>query len=213
MAVPGLSHRIYLRTATSDISVFRQIFLDRQYDLPLRAPPRFIVDAGANIGLASVFFANRFSDARIIAIEPELSNFELLRLNAVPYRNISCVRAALWSEDAPLRIKDARVGKWAFETEPAGPETADSFPGLSVATLLESSEFPTIDLFKIDVEGAERFIFESGYEVWLSRVRDLVVETHDSLHGDSSATVHAALRRLGFRISPLGGDMLLAESE
>lgn len=41
----------------------------------LSISPRFIVDAGANIGLAAVYFTNRFKDATIVSIEPEQSNF------------------------------------------------------------------------------------------------------------------------------------------
>lgn len=45
----------------------------------------FIIDAGANIGLTSVYLANRFPNARILALEVDQQNFELLAENARPY--------------------------------------------------------------------------------------------------------------------------------
>jgi len=65
--------------------------------------PDVIVDAGANIGLASICFANKYANATIIAVEPEQSNFELLEENVAPYPNIVPVQAALWYEDSEVR--------------------------------------------------------------------------------------------------------------
>src|ERR1700741_4382586 len=74
IALPGISHQLKLRKGTSDLEVFREIFLFNTYDFPV-PEPRTIVDAGANIGLSAVYFANRFKDATIFAVEPESSNF------------------------------------------------------------------------------------------------------------------------------------------
>jgi FkbM family methyltransferase len=72
--------------------------------------PPVIIDAGANVGLCAVFYANRFPDARIIAIEPEPSNYEMLKKNTAPYPNITTVHAALWKENGPLRLFDTGEG-------------------------------------------------------------------------------------------------------
>ncbi len=70
-----------VRPKTSDFSTFRQIFMDHEYDFKLLDVPNIIVDAGANIGLASLFFAQRFPSAKIFALEPDHSNFEMLMKN------------------------------------------------------------------------------------------------------------------------------------
>jgi hypothetical protein len=74
----------WLRPDSSDLLTMREVFLDRDYDFPVRDNVKYIVDAGANIGLASIFFANKYPDAKIIAIEPEKENFLLLKRNAQP---------------------------------------------------------------------------------------------------------------------------------
>jgi FkbM family methyltransferase len=78
-----------------------------------------IIDAGANIGLTSVVYANRYPEARVIAIEPEVSNFQLLKENAASYPNIELVHGALWKENTKLRILDPGSGSWAFRTQEA----------------------------------------------------------------------------------------------
>ncbi len=58
------------RPGTSDVAVLRKVFLESEYELPFTIPVRTVVDAGAHIGAATVFYHYRFPDARILAIEP-----------------------------------------------------------------------------------------------------------------------------------------------
>ena len=86
---------VYLRPGTTDQNVYDEIFLEREYDINL-GTPLFIVDAGAHIGLAAVFFASKYPKATVIAIEPEPSNFGVLLRNVENYNNIKPIQAGLW---------------------------------------------------------------------------------------------------------------------
>lgn len=44
--------------------------------------PKFILDAGANIGLAARLFATLWPNSTIVALEPDHANFAMLQLNA-----------------------------------------------------------------------------------------------------------------------------------
>ena len=72
-----------LRDNKSDKPIFFQVFYEKQYDLyGIDFPDaKKIIDGGANIGCASVYFSLRFPNAEILAIEPEKNNFELLKKN------------------------------------------------------------------------------------------------------------------------------------
>jgi FkbM family methyltransferase len=176
---PGTRQALWLRAGSSDAKVFEDIFLRDQYALPTAFVPEVIVDAGANVGYAAVFFAQRLPQARIIAIEPEASNLALLKRNAARFPNIEVVEGGLWGHDTRLAISNPDDAKWAIQVREA-PDAADALPAHSVDSLMKRFRLDRIDLFKIDIEGSELNLFSApGAGSWLSKVRQLVIELHD----------------------------------
>jgi FkbM family methyltransferase len=191
-----LSQPVHLRLRTTDISVYEEVILNAEYELPFATPPRVIVDAGANIGLTSVYFANRYPDATVIAIEPEPSNFELLRSNAAHYPNIVPLKAALWNTATRLSLFDAGTGNWGFQTRQAEDSAGSSasVEAITVSSLMQTYSLDRIDLLKIDIEGAEKEVFEDCDE-WIDKVGVLMVELHDRFKPGCADSVRAATGR------------------
>jgi hypothetical protein len=105
LKIKGLKKPIKLRlNSSSDKIAFYKIILNKEYDIDLPVHPEYIIDAGANIGLASVFFANKYPEAKIIAIEPDKGNFEILLNNIQGYPQITGLNTALWHYPAWLRM-------------------------------------------------------------------------------------------------------------
>lgn len=200
--VPELRHPLHFRLRNSDVTLLRSIFLEGEYDWSFLKRPRVIVDAGANIGFTSVLFANRYPEARIIAIEPESSNCELLRKNSADYPQIEVIQAALWKERTTLRISDPGGGNWAFRTKEVN-ESDLVRPNLSLVQACTLDEvlahcgIEFVDLLKIDIEGSEKEVFECS-EAWIGRVGVIVIELHDSLKAGCSEAVHAAAKEFEF---------------
>src|SRR5687767_864934 len=71
----------FLRSNTTDPGIFGQVFIARQYEIPYSFEPKTIIDAGANTGLSALYFADRFPNANIIALEPDKDNFEIALQN------------------------------------------------------------------------------------------------------------------------------------
>jgi FkbM family methyltransferase len=184
MRIPDIAHPVTVRLRTSDIDTWRQVFEDREYDFEPGAPPATILDAGANIGLAAIYFANRFPEARIVAVEPEESNFLLLKKNVAPYKNVVPIQAALWSEDARISLVDPGFGKWGFQTQRAdsvqGASICHEVDALTVDTIMNDHGISFIDILKIDIEGAEREVFQDPSK-WINNVGTLIVELHEWL--------------------------------
>src|SRR5260370_35941728 len=87
LMVPGPAVEVWLRLGTTDIAVFNSIFRREEYGLRIPALPKVIVDAGAYTGLSTVYFALKYPDACIIALEPSPYNFDLLELNTAKLKN------------------------------------------------------------------------------------------------------------------------------
>lgn len=104
--IPGHSHKVLIRLGTTDVAAFEHVFVDEEYGFNLATPPAVIIDAGANAGMSAVYFALRYPGARIIAIEPEPTNYEILRKNVALFPQIIPLNAALWNRDATVQIQD-----------------------------------------------------------------------------------------------------------
>jgi FkbM family methyltransferase len=187
----GISHPVTLRLRTSDAYVFDEVFHREEYAIDLLAP-KVIIDAGANIGLASVYFANRFPNARIIAVEPELSNYEVLVRNTKAYKKITPVRAALWKSDGQVFVDapspSSRAEHWAFVTREKG---RDAVEAVTVSSLCERFQIRSVDLLKVDIEGAEVELFSQ--DAWLDRVSCIMIELHDRFRPGCTEIVHKSL--------------------
>ncbi|GLC27158.1 FkbM family methyltransferase [Roseisolibacter agri] len=208
VTVPGLAHPLLLRPGTSDVAVFEQVFLHGALDFPLSPAPTYIVDAGANIGLASIYLLAKYPTAQIVALEIEESNFELLRRNTRHYPNVTPIQAALWSHRTELELVDSDADKWAFQVRapedatPSLPTTRTTrVPALGVTDVLARTQWPRIDLLKVDIEGAECEVFTPAASDWLGHVRVIAVELHDRLRPGCEAAVLDALGTRPFRRS------------
>jgi hypothetical protein len=63
----------------------------------------------------------------------------------------------------------------------------------TINSLMDRAAIASVDILKIDVEGAEREIFAQGADKWLSRANLVLVETHDRFRPGSEASVRSAL--------------------
>jgi FkbM family methyltransferase len=142
-----------------------------------------IVDAGANIGTASIWFLNQYPSATVYSLEPDPDNYAMLQKNVSYYGSRAIpIRKALWSHRAPLRIVRGQYrdgGEWAHQVAPSTDPVESEVEGLSVSELCRRFAIPQIDILKIDIEGAERPLFEGNVTEWLGRVRAIAIELHD----------------------------------
>lgn len=196
----GLNQSIRLRTMTSDVHCFEKVFLYREYDVPFAIEPTLIVDAGANIGMASLFFRERYPQARIVAVEPESSNFELLTYNCRGLRMLSAYQAAIWPEKCELKIRDSGAEKWAFSvtsTEGGAPAEA-AVRALTIPDLMSTEGIDRIDLLKLDIETAEKELFSRNTDTWLPRVDLIIIELHDRMLPGCAKKFYEAIRKYDY---------------
>lgn len=207
--VPGISHPVYIRNQVYDQSTFQQIFVNREYDFEFEGRPSRIIDAGANIGLAAVYFANRFPSARIVCIEPESENFQLLQKNIAQYPNVTAVQAGVWSRSAFLKIHDHGLGNWGFTVEECNAGEAGALKAVSIQDVMKQHKFDTVDIIKMDIEGSEKEVLEAGdHDQWLSVCGTLVIELHDRMKKGTSAALFRAMLPYEVQVEQVGENFL-----
>lgn len=208
ISLPGYAYSMLLRNNTSDMPTFYDVIFEECYLIDFGFIPEVIVDCGANIGLASVFFKNRYPDARIIAIEPDKNNFKVLEENIKPYKNISCLNKGIWNRHTNLLVKDPGLGNYGFMVEETYEESDNTIEAISIDKILQDYKLNQIDILKIDIEGSEKEMFASNYEHWLPKVKVIIIELHDHMRSGASKSFFKALTNYDFRFMHKGENII-----
>jgi FkbM family methyltransferase len=194
LRVPGVPHPIWLRESTSDFDVMEQIFVRGEYDfsewtahhaaideayaeLLGAGKVPVIVDCGANVGYASIWFATRYPQAVIHAVEPEPRNFALLSRNVVDYPNIFPIHAGISDRVTRISLHNPSDEPWACQTEEDahGPVATVTIPDL-IRQRIDGAPL----IVKVDIEGHETALFRSN-TAWAQATPLVVFEMHDWL--------------------------------
>lgn len=195
--VPSYRAPIHLRYTVSDHSIFWQCLVIRQYDLNefkqikifmrnyrdmlSRGRCPVIIDAGANIGLATVWFARIFPDAHVISIEPEKHNFEILKKNTKHLCDkVTTVNGALVESGGNFSIVNPNSGAASFRLARQNETDQDSIIGYTVDDLMKKIDNGEILIVKIDIEGGQKNLFSSNIG-WISKTHLIILELDDWL--------------------------------
>ena len=172
-------HRITYRSNSSDPTHIERLLLlgERcEYNLPKRVAPKYILDAGSQIGLATLFFSEYFPNARIVCCEPSRDNLELLKLNTAHLPNVTVLHCALGKRTAAGSIVQPVASDHA-NVKVVENDSGD-IPIYDYKQLLRTSSVSSFDLIKIDIEGAEYDFISSMDGNDLARCQWIVGEVH-----------------------------------
>ena len=211
--------------------LYREIFVDGSYARPGFPPvaPQVVFDIGANIGLASMWFQQRWPGVAVVAAEPGPDPFEALSANLARHvPNGVAHNVAVSSTTGSARfgyyagapaesgLYTDRDGETALASKllvasGVGARDADRLaqarhriqyvdtPTVTVSQLLRTSGHDRIDLLKVDVEKAEWDVLAGIEDGDWPRIGNLVLEVHD-LDGRLTAVAELLVGR-GFTIA------------
>ncbi len=185
--------------ANGDFEAFQNVFRYIGYGLTESLGPiRTVIDAGANIGLSSVYFSKRLNAPQIVAIEPEKENFELAVHNTRGCPNVRVLQAALWPKHEPVMITNRETSQstQGFQIGTQGQTGTSSYAvrSVTVPEIMAQNGWSQVDLLKIDIEGGELELFsDPACAEWLPRVRILTTELHDNLRKGCSPAFYKAI--------------------
>jgi FkbM family methyltransferase len=166
---------IHICDGPSFLSAWDEIFINRIYDIPTASSERpTLVDAGANIGLAALYWKLRFGSFEYLGFEPDPDVAACCRENLRAWGiKGELIEAALGKSERLARFSRDRADGGRLVS--GGEALKD---GLTVEVKRLAPLLPEkVDLLKIDVEGAEAEVLED-IAPCLNRVRLLFVEWH-----------------------------------
>ncbi len=181
-----------LLKVSSDIDVFDQIILEEEYKAIIRICSdnnivlNNVIDAGANIGLVTLYLKAFFPLANIISLEPSNDTFLRLKNNIEQnnLKNIFMLNEGVWSTSTML-YGDFSFGDgrdWAFSLRENKNSKKNTIPVNSIKDLMLKNNYKTIDFIKIDIEGGEQELFKESSDIsWLKMVKLIAIEIHDEL--------------------------------
>jgi FkbM family methyltransferase len=180
------------RAGTKDMMIHRELIGDNDYihffNKEWKDFKRYI-DLGAQTGVFTMQVAKNVPGAKIISVEAEDKNFDILAENI--HRNnahdqVTAIHAAIWSvtgKTIALRIdKNNSGGHTVINDDPLN-ET-ELVKTISLADVVGNEE---VDLMKIDIEGSEYEVLFSAPENIFKQVLRMVIEVH---HVDDERNVN-----------------------
>jgi len=190
-----------------DYRLFSDIFLYDAYGMTLRSEPMYILDCGANIGISTRYFINRYPRAKIAAVEPDRRNFEILQSN-VRGCDVKTYQMALHNKKETLRLTNDALSSYSrrFEQDGHGSQEIMAVP---LQDLFLELQWPRIDVLKMDIEGGENAVFDTQ-DPWLSRVNAFVIEFHEYLKDGGTQAILSKIFSTGqYRIQAFGEHVLI----
>ncbi len=168
-------HEITVPDNASYQFMYKEIFEENIYQFNTLNLTPYIIDGGANIGLASIYFKLLYPNAKIVAFEPDLEIFNILSSNIMSFgfTDIELVQKGLWND----------ISKLSFHSEGADAglitdvnETHNPTESIDVTSLNPYLHEP-VDLLKLDIEGSETIVLKD-IESNLNQVKRIFVEYH-----------------------------------
>jgi FkbM family methyltransferase len=185
--------------SAGEAKVFWQIFIHRCYRL--WADCKVVVDAGANVGIFSVWAARRLPEARILALEPYPETFARLehnlRVNQFGSR-VEAVQLALAGECRERAMPTAAESqrRKLLPADDGRDEKVVSVPAITLADLIDRYHLDQIDLLKMDIEGSEWEVLLGASASVLRSIRRIEFEFHE-VHARFGYTKEKLFAHLG----------------
>ena len=181
----GRELKLQIRDEADD-SVVGEIFREHEYRIVesiIASASDPILDIGAHAGFFTLYARTLNPTVRIVAVEPEPGNFELLEkhLEENEIVNVDVIKAALAAKTGNRMLKIARDSHnhrlSAIGRSDSGGESISVYT-YSLSDLLKKCIINKVSLLKMDIEGGEFEVFESLSPEILSKVDCLILEYH-----------------------------------
>ncbi|MFN3692511.1 MAG: FkbM family methyltransferase [Candidatus Paceibacteria bacterium] len=176
---------VTLNGSHDEFLIFDEIMIRQEYNVPaLKSKEvRHIIDAGANIGLVSLFYSAMYKDAVIHAYEPNPELFPRLRAQVAQCPRIVPHELALGGHSGQVQfyVNPEKSIASSLTPRPDMPLVPYEVTVAALDEVVREAGMEQIDILQFDIEGAEYEMLAHSTAAAASRV--LIGEIHEDLSG------------------------------
>jgi FkbM family methyltransferase len=168
-----LENKFKIADAFSFYWSYKEIFVDEIYKFDSSLKNPVILDCGSNYGTSVAYFKMVYPDSKIVAVEPDLYIFNLLKWNIESrgYKDVVLINKALSNIDGPINFfSEGADGGRVFPIL----EKPSSFSVNSIR--LDDLICGPIDFLKVDIEGSETDVICSSNKIGYAK--NIFIEYH-----------------------------------
>ena len=183
-------YKIYGFNYATLMVLFKEIFIDSEYytDLSHRGKP-LILDCGANIGMATIFFKWRYPNSEIYCFEPDLNTFLILQKNVIKNQlnNVTLYNAAVGDYEGEIFFYNDDDNPGSLRMSTKKNRISKNKNVVNCIKLADFINGKQIDIAKIDIEGAEMKLLEDLNNTGTVRnIKEMFIEYHHKIGTEKS---------------------------
>lgn len=192
-----------------------EIFENSSYFFETKRKTPLIIDAGSNIGVATLFFKSIYKDAKILCFEPDPNSFALLKQNIIRNHltDVSLYNKAVAgiegkikfyghiSSKVPYSCGNSIIRSWGeqrnIDDNDYLRQNSIYVQAVKLSSYIDSN---VVDFLKLDIEGAERQVLEELQDK-LELIKAMSIEVHcttDKEFNDHLNSIVFILRKYNF---------------
>jgi FkbM family methyltransferase len=155
-----------------------------------------VIDAGANVGLATQYFYDHCK--QIYSIEPSPENFEALAKNKEVngWDKVKLYNAALANHDGNATLSINSGNRTANSITNNWGHGNENVKAITIKTIFDENKIESLDFLKMDIEGAEDQVIESPEFAEIApKIKAMIVEYHNG----GWERLHDIITQLGFQ--------------
>jgi len=160
------------------LSLFEDLYLNDEYFVQLPKNPT-IIDLGSEVGLSVFYFKTIYPTARVLAFEPDPESFHLLSNNVKnnKMKKVSCFNAAVANKvgSTSFYVDNIVPGSLTMSLSPLRQQKKITVHVRRLSSFIKK----TVDLLKMDIEGAELdVLLDLSQKHKLKHIHRLIIEYH-----------------------------------
>lgn len=181
---------------------YKQMFLDKIYDVFIDDNIETVIDVGANVGIFSNYISCKKNVKLIHAIEPVLKPFNELKKQFYYYNHVKCHKLGIHYNSGKefINVDNNQSILSTFLNTSPHTNLVEEVNICTLPEFMDNCALNIVDLIKLDVEGLEYEILNSMNDKQVLRSKNWLIEYH--INDDGKAEIlQNRFSRLGYLVT------------